>query len=369
MVCAIILSSCPSLVHGWGFEAHRMISERAIKSLPSKLQPFYLRHEDAFDQLSVYPDIRRFNNDDEAPRHYVDLERLPGDTIPHAFEDAVDHYGWETLEHAGYVPWQVQKVYGQLVEAFKNRKYREALLKSGTLSHYLADAHVPLHTTENYDGQLSGDTGVHARFESDLIELFPGVIKDRYEPAGYIGNVPWRTIEIVRTSHELVPDVLEGDRRNQYLDREQDGYSFVKARDNHGDLASRRLNDASHMVASFWYSAWVDAGRPDMPSARFSDFIDREERTTRSVTYYQGEWTGHRNWEGADWDDELEKIRVLLEKQFDVRLAVVEISEEDEGEQEAEVEILEAKNTDSQQLQKELTRVLQPVKVDVDTSN
>lgn len=368
VIAFLVLSSCPQLVHSWGYEAHRMISKRAVKSLPTAIQPFYDDHWDSLERLSVYPDRRRYFNDVEGPRHYVDLERLPGDTIPETYQQAVNHYGWETLNRAGYVPWRAQKVYEQLVDALRNERYVRVLFKSGTLSHYVADAHVPLHTTENYDGQLTGDTGVHSRFESDLIEQFPDVIEERYDPAQQVEDVPARLIETVHTSHGFVQEVLAGDRQNQYSNREKDGYSLVKARETHGELASRRLNDAAHTTASLWYSAWVEAGRPELPDAYFGDYLEKPTEQSRSLTFYQGTWSGDRSWMSRRERRQFRRVKTILDHRYGVRLAIVEISKPPGEFARVNVDVMSGDGVDVELLENDLRQALHPLDVYVDRS-
>jgi hypothetical protein len=364
VLCLLFFSTSPGFT--WGYEAHRMISKRAVRSLPTAIQPFYDDHWSSLKELSVYPDQRRSFNEAEGPRHYVDLERLPGETIPHTYRQAVDHYGWETLNHAGYLPWRVQKVYDQLVDAFRRKKYPRVVYKSGTLSHYVADAHVPLHTTENYDGQLTGDTGVHGRFESDLIAQFPGIIRNRYEPARKVEDLPGRMIEIVRQSHRKVPEVLSADRENQYPNRDLDGYSLVKARETHGELASSRLNEAAHMAASLWYTAWVEAGRPELPEANFSDFLEIPRSRYHSMTFYQGKWSGDKDWMGPRDRRRFDRVKRILEHEHGVTLATLDVSKPPGEFSTVYVDVVSGSIEDGRILENDLRGVLHPLDVYVE---
>src|SRR3989338_5200966 len=98
----------------------------------------------------------------------------------------------DKLTDSGWVPWNTQEVYQNLVSAMRRKDYPDILRLSGDLSHYVADLHVPLHTTVNYDGQLTTDTGVHARFESRLVDLFPDALPFEPKPAARIQDVPTR---------------------------------------------------------------------------------------------------------------------------------------------------------------------------------
>lgn len=88
--------------------------------------------------------------------------------MPRKWNDAVEKYSEDTLLAYGIVTWHIQTVYNRLVKAFENHDVDCILKNSADLGHYVSDAHVPLHTTENYNGQLTGQKGIHAFWESRL---------------------------------------------------------------------------------------------------------------------------------------------------------------------------------------------------------
>ena len=158
----------PVLSNGWGFFAHKTIAQVAIYTLPSSMQAFYFRHMEQLVKLSIAPDERRETDDAEAPRHFIDMDHFgddPFNDMPKAWDAATAKYTADTLRKYGTVPWTVLEVKEKLTEAFRQRDTTAIIALSADLCHYVADAYVPLHTTVNYDGQLSNQTGMHSLWE------------------------------------------------------------------------------------------------------------------------------------------------------------------------------------------------------------
>nr|MBP7514011.1 hypothetical protein [Flavobacteriales bacterium] len=152
----------------WGFYGHKRINRMACFTLPPQMFGFYKRHIDFISDHAVDPDRRRYANPDEAPRHYIDIDHYahngsdPFAEVPRPWKQAVAKYTEDTLKAYGIVPWHIQVVYGRLVNAFQRGDVDRILYYSADLGHYVGDAHVPLHTTENYNGQLTNQHGIHA---------------------------------------------------------------------------------------------------------------------------------------------------------------------------------------------------------------
>lgn len=266
----------------WGFFAHQRINRLAVFTLPVEMVGFYKKNIAYITEASVNPDRRRFAMVDEAPRHYLDLDHY-GDSalykMPRYWKDAVEHYTEDTLKAYGILPWHIQRMYLQLKDAFLVRDPQRILKVSAELGHYLADAHVPLHTTENYNGQLTGQDGIHAFWESRLPELFSEEYNFFVGRAYYINNTQleaWRAIE---SSHLAVDSVLQFERKlaqkfgEKKYSFELKGkqtmkvYSqeFAKAyHDMLSGMVEKQMRVCIRRIGSFWYTAWVDAGQPDM---------------------------------------------------------------------------------------------------------
>ena len=198
----------------WGFFAHKRINKYAVFTLPEELIGFYKKNIEYIEEHSVDADKRRYAVKEEAPRHYIDIDYYgehPFDSMPRKWNDAVDKYSEDTLQAYGILPWHIEIIYKRLVYAFIEKDSDKILKYSADLGHYVADAHVPLHTTLNYDGQFTGQKGIHAFWESRLPELFSEnydylVGTSQYEYS--VLDFAWETVE---TSHNALDSVFSFD--------------------------------------------------------------------------------------------------------------------------------------------------------------
>ncbi|WP_394355954.1 zinc dependent phospholipase C family protein [Spirosoma profusum] len=267
----------------WGFFAHQQINRLAVFTLPIEMTPFFKKHIDFLTDNAVNPDKRRYAVVGEAPRHFIDLDAYPDTlttTLPRYYKDAADQYSADTLALHGIVPWQIQLTKYQLTEAFKQRNVRRILRIAADLGHYIADANVPLHTTRNYNGQLTNQQGIHGFWESRLPELFSTTYDFLTGQAEYIQSpqkVAWRAVfranaaldSVLRIEQELTSKVGES---RKYGFEERNGvttkvYSADFSRQYHDLLrgqVERQMRVSVKMVGDFWYTCWVDAGQPDL---------------------------------------------------------------------------------------------------------
>lgn len=263
---------------GWGFFGHETINRQSIFSLPPEMIGFYKRHMDYLVEASVNPDKRRYAVKEEAPRHYIDLDSY-GDSakaLPLRWHEAVTKCGEDSLVKHGVVPWHIPQMVYRLQRAFFMNDPEAILRYSAELGHYVADANVPLHTTRNHNGQLTNQHGIHGFWESRLPELFAGRYDFLVGKAEYVGDVPQRSWAAVHRAHRAVDSVLEEDRRldvQRKFSYETRGrqtvrvYSEPYARWYHDRLAGmveRQMRASVKMTADLWYTAWVDAGQPDL---------------------------------------------------------------------------------------------------------
>jgi hypothetical protein len=264
----------------WGFYAHKKINKQAIFTLPPPLINLYKRHIDAIESLAVLPDQRRHSLDQEAARHYIDLDRYPKEQIKYmTWENALSYYSEDSLQKHGIVPWNILTYYKQLKYAFTVRDTIRIIKLSAELGHYVADAHVPLHTTSNYDGQQTNQVGIHSFWESKIPEQIQEQLDDWTGPAEYIPNVLRDAWDWIFESHSLLAHVFQGERlinermsdskkykhgqKGMNLEKlysEQYISAYHKQLDNQ---VEKRYRDSVKHIGNLWYSAWLEAGEPD----------------------------------------------------------------------------------------------------------
>lgn len=163
----------------WGFFGHKRINRIAVFTLPPEIFGFYKEHIEFLTDHSVDPDKRRYAVEGEAQCHYIDLDHYykpgenPFEIMPRKWKDAVEKFTEDTLQAYGIVPWHIQVMKFKLQRAFESKNVDLILKYSAEIGHYIGDAHVPLHTTENYNGQMSGQRGIHGLWESRLVSRLP----------------------------------------------------------------------------------------------------------------------------------------------------------------------------------------------------
>lgn len=287
MIKRIVYSACVLAItlacSSWGFFAHKKINRIAVFTLPQEMIKFYKQNIFYITEHAVDPDKRRYADSTEAARHYLDADHYglaPFDSIPQKWQDAVAKFSEDTLKTYGIVPWQIQRTYAALVKAFNDKNAAKILKLSSDLGHYVSDAHVPLHTTENYNGQLTNQEGIHGFWESRLPELFSEEYDFFVGRAEYIENPLQEAWKILRTTYSYKDSVLKiearlskkfpSDRKYSFSERSgrvikeySEEYSTAYHKALNG-MVERQMQASILSTGSFWYSAWVDAGQPDL---------------------------------------------------------------------------------------------------------
>lgn len=274
--------------YSWGFFAHKKINRMAVFTLPQEIMGFYKKHIEYISEHAVDPDRRRNVTADEAPRHYIDIDHYGPqafDSVPKFWKAAVKKYTEDTLKAYGIVPWHIEKMVYRLQEAFKNENLDLILHYSADLGHYIADAHVPLHTTENYNGQLTNQKGIHGFWESRIPELKSEGYDYWTGRAKYIEKPIDKAWSAVKASNVAVDSVLKFEAELTAKYSPDKKYSFenrgatltkvysVEFTEDYNKMLNgmveRRMREAIITVGSLWYTAWVNAGKPDLN--RFGD--------------------------------------------------------------------------------------------------
>jgi hypothetical protein len=293
-ICVFIVMTCSS----WGFFAHYRINRMAVFILPKGMSAFYENHLDYITEHAISADKRRYVDSLEAPRHYLNADHYgnkPFTAIPLKWNDAERKYSCDTLDKYGTLPWTIQYQYYKLVKAFKAHDTSAILSTSANLGHYIADATVPLHLTQNYNGQLTGQTGLHAFWESRLPELFAGRYHYFVGKARYVENPLYEAFKICRSSFKEVDSVLSFEKKlnlnfpaskkyepvkrgKRTVDEYSAAYSTAYHQLLHG-MVERRMRLAILEVGSYWFSAWVDAGQPDLHKLIATELPEIEQKS------------------------------------------------------------------------------------------
>ncbi|MEZ5014421.1 MAG: zinc dependent phospholipase C family protein [Chitinophagales bacterium] len=300
----------------WGFWAHQRINNMALYTLPEELFAFYKPHTDYITAHAVDPDKRRYAVADEAPRHFIDIDHYgtyPFPALPHKWFDAVVKYSEDSLEEYGIVPWYVETMMYRLTEAFKEKDANKILRNTAEIGHYIADAHVPLHCTENYNGQLSNQVGIHGFWESRIPEL----IGDQYDylvgKAEFIPDINEKIWDVILSSNRMADSVLHLEAQlnaefpsDQKYSYEIRGNTTVRVYSKAYTLAynellnnmvERRMRETIIDLGSFWLTAWINAGKPNLTGIEVRPWTEEEleEMQKLDADYSKGEYKGRFN--------------------------------------------------------------------------
>ena len=273
----MVAFTVPTTVSAWGWEAHRRIHSAALSVLPAEMKAAIAGHEESLIAHSVDPDMWK-HDPDERHRHWFDVELADatppyGDEIPRDLATALERYGADSLRKIGVLPWRIASYTDTVVAAMQDPT-AEMWVDMAALGHYVADSYMPMHATVNYDGQFTGNRGIHFRLEWwmlegnwDRIALTVDALTPVDDPLGDAWNS-------VLYSHSLVDSVLAADTalRSQFrapvmradgrpqADQEYDQRLFEVL----GPLAEDRMQAAAAAVAGYWFYAWTRAGRPPL---------------------------------------------------------------------------------------------------------
>ena len=282
----------------WGFFAHKKINYYAVFLLPPEMISFYKPNIQFLTEHAVDPDKKRYLIATEAPHHFIDIDHYgtyPYDSLPRKWKDAVAKYSEDSLNKYGIVPWWIQIMQKRLTNAFKEKDKTKILKLSAEIGHYIADAHVPLHVCSNHNGQLTNQQGIHGFWESRIPELLADKEWNFFiGKAVYIDNPSdfiWtRVLEsgaaadtVLRFEKEL-SDRFPSDQKFAFEERNgklvrQYSTAFSKAyNDLLKGMVERRMRQSILAIASFWYTAWVDAGQPDLTELSNQSFSKEDQK-------------------------------------------------------------------------------------------
>jgi len=251
---------------------------------------------DFITEHAIDPDKRRYAIAEEGARHYIDLDKYgkyPYPDLPRGWQDAVAKFGEDSLNAHGIVPWHIQSVLGRLTKAFREKNFFSIMKNSAEIGHYIADAHVPLHASSNHNGQNTNQKGIHGFWESRIPEL---LADDNFDffigKAIYIKNPGTFIWDRVLESGLAADSVLKfekelsysfpGDkkyafekRNNVLVNQYSSAYSRAYDKKLNG-MIERRMRQSIFAVASFWYTAWVNAGQPNLSALAKQSFSESE---------------------------------------------------------------------------------------------
>jgi len=248
----------------WGWEVHRFINFQAVEHLPTGMD-FWTDHQTFLRDHAADPDM----DSNPGYYHYIDIDYYQeffDGNLPHNWEEIVNLYGENVVIGNGIIPWVIADWTDSLSNLMAAGNWDQAWQVAAELGHYVADSHQPLHSTLNYNGQFTGNNGIHSRYETNLVTDHLGELT---LPSG-LGE-SWTSpmdsvFSWIDDIYPFVNDILSADDNASAQDP---GYGFTYYTLMWSDLDSLTeivIDRAILDLASLWITAWNDAGQPTPPT-------------------------------------------------------------------------------------------------------
>ncbi|MFC1535872.1 hypothetical protein ACFL4H_00730 [Candidatus Neomarinimicrobiota bacterium] len=276
-IIIIQLTFTVTQLFGWGYDVHRRITRSAVQAVPGEFGDFLIENIEDLSYHAANPDFWKAADPNEGYRHFIDADlydEYPFDNIPRNIDSLYSKYGEANISNFGIAPWNIDDYCNRLTGLFSAGQWEESIYKMAALSHYVADIHMPLHTCANYNGQLTGNKGVHFHWETPMVMQYVTYIEP-LNKAVVFSNPLEMAFEIVKESYEVYPLLIsadslarapltkiQADSLNTYekLSFEDEYLSVLYAQTS--EVVHDRLNMSAERIASYWYTCWAKAGSP-----------------------------------------------------------------------------------------------------------
>jgi hypothetical protein len=264
----IFLTWVPQPVRAWGGNGQKLVVNQAVDTLPLDLRSYFEANRSFLAQHVTDPLEAEAKTPAERHNHYIRLDkygRFPFDALPRTYKAAVNKYGKSKLESTGLLPWEIGVYSQKLTEAMKLGHWDEVKLNAAILASYVAEAHDPFNTTDNFDGHLSGQNGINERFGTTLIDRFSSFFPMRPNDASFISDPTDHAFEACLSAHSWLENILLQDRNARIEVKAYNDEYFDRFYNLSAAVLIRQLSDAATDVGSYWLTAWINAGRPQLP--------------------------------------------------------------------------------------------------------
>ena len=258
----------PRCAQAWGRNGNKLVVNKAIDTLPADIRDFFESNRALLSQHVTDPLDSLAKSASERHNHFLYVDRygrFPYDGLPRSYKAAVTKLGKTKLQANGLLPWQVGVYSQKLTEAMKGGRWDEAKLDAAILANYVAEAHDPFNTTEDFDGRLTGQAGINERFGTTLIDRYSSFFPMRPNDAVFISDPTDHAFEDCLNSHSWLETILLADRNSRHGQNSYNDEYFDRFYNAAAVILIRQLSDAATDVGSYWMTAWINAGRPQLP--------------------------------------------------------------------------------------------------------
>ncbi len=251
-------------IYGWGSTGHKLINRRSTFSLPPSMS--FLNWADSLAAHSSDADYRRSVDTNEAPKHFIDIDEYPEfvatGRIPQDLDSLIALHGNSFVYSTGILPFSIMATVDSVKKYFQLHDFQKAMLHAADLGHYVGDGHQPLHITRNYDGQYTNQSGVHARYETQMINRDSANIIYAFENPVYVSNINQFVFDFLYSNYRYVDSVLKYDSIAHAIAGSINTNYYQIYWQLAGNFTMKLFNNASHIIASLIYTAWINSGSP-----------------------------------------------------------------------------------------------------------
>ena len=255
---------------GWGERTHEIINRRAVDFMPPEARRAWTPIATSLGMHASDADHRKGFTPGERERHFIDIDGFadhPFDDVPRDLDKLIARFGRERVETLGTVPWAIEECYRMVVLSLKQGDWSSAGAWAADLGHYVADSHQPLHCTVNYDGQNTGNDGVHLRFEVHMMNRHfdEATITPPAEPRKPHDDPVEFCFWWIAEAYPELQTVLEGDDRATAVDPHHGDEYYATLWSVTADVATRQVSRACVDLGALYTAAWEEAGSPAGP--------------------------------------------------------------------------------------------------------
>lgn len=263
----LILFLFTNISFPWGEQGHHLIGKMAVRMLPKEMKDFK-KWENYINDHSDDPDGRKKGDKTEPPKHFIDIdsykEFMNGKMVTD-LNELKKIYADSVILDYGIVPWATIETYNALVKAFKDKNKEKVMLYMSDLSHYVGDGNQPMHAVTNYNGQLTGQKGLHGRYEfsmldSHLVEIEQSIKKVDVE---YVKDKLAYIFDYISKANLISNVIYDADNQSYKIAGAREGSEYYKIMwFRTKDITELQINRSVSALVSLMYSAWVDGGKP-----------------------------------------------------------------------------------------------------------
>jgi hypothetical protein len=268
LAVTVSVALLPTGAYAWGSNGQRVVVNQAIDTLPADLRAYFESQRSFVVQHVTDPLDAEAKTPTERHNHFIRLDkygRFPFDALPRSYKAAVNKFGKSKIDANGLLPWEIGVYSQKLTEAMKLGHWDEARLNAAILAFYVAEAHDPFNTTENFDGHLTDQKGINERFGTTLIERFSSFFPMRPNDGSFIKDPTDHAFEACLSAHSWLEVIELADRNARLESKSYDDEFFDRFYNQSAGTLIHQLSDAATDVGSYWLTAWTNAGKPALP--------------------------------------------------------------------------------------------------------